>query len=412
MRDGREAVSQPCINTWKLFATINPGGGVILSFVFFAMFAAIGAMSPFLALYYHQLGLSGTQISLLFAVTPVLLLISQPIFGVMTDRSGHRGRMLSRLALVAAFTGGLMVLGTNLWTMLPLVMLWSFTAGAVPPIADSIALGESYRTGVSYPALRLWGSVGFLIVTALVGRIYTRIGLPWMFAAYALFMIVTWAFARRLPADGNSPHRKPLWPQLRRLLANRTLLLFLLFSGMLFTTQAAHSTFYTLRVLDVGGSAAMLGYTGGVAALTEVPVWLYLGRVASRVGPLPLLAFASLAYAIRWYLIGLATAPSVLLALQLLQAFSFAVFLPTAVTFVGELTPPDLRTSGQALLAMVNAGVATVVGLLIAGRLVDQIGSAGLYRVMAYVAASAGVGFLSLTLVSRRRLKRGVVLGG
>jgi PPP family 3-phenylpropionic acid transporter len=371
-----------------------------VSSVFFFLFGAIGALNPFLPMYYHQMGLSGTQISILMSVMPVLLFISQPLFGPLTDRSGHRGRMLSWLLLATGAAGLLVAAGHSFASLLPLVLLWSFFNGPIVPIADSVALGEIVATGISYPRLRLWGSVGFLLLTVGLGRLYTVVDLRWAFLAYGLANAAAWYCARRLPPEG-IPSRPPVWRDLVRLVRNPFLLALLLCCAIVQVSQAAHAAFFSIHLQSIGGSSSTAGLAWGLSALTEVPVFLALGRVTRRTGPLPLLVLSGCVFALRWYLYSLATVPGALVWLQLLQGLSFAIFMPTAVIVVGELTPPELRTSGQSLLGLVSAGLATVVGTLGAGRIVDQIGTAGLYRVASYVALTGGLGFL-LLLVARK----------
>lgn len=366
-----------------------------MSVVFFFLFGAIGAMVPFLSLFYRQAGLSGTEISLLLSATPVLLFISQPIFGPMADRSGHRGRLLATLLLVAGVASLFLPLGHTFWALLPLVLLWAFFTGPLVSIADSIALGEVQRTGVSYPQLRLWGSVGFVLITTGAGRLYNLIDLRWAFVLYAGLNMVTAWLSRRLPAEGLSA-RRPVWPVLKELLRNPLLTGFLVLSALMQTTQAAHTSFFSIHLENLGGTNGMVGLAWGIAAVTEVPVWLVLDKVVRRTGPLPLLALSGLVYGLRWWLYSVAPTAGAILWLQLLQGLSFALFLPTAVMLVGELIPEDLRTSGQALLVLVNMGIANILGNLAAGYIVDMAGTAMLYRVACYVALAAGIGFLLL----------------
>ncbi|HWI64398.1 MAG TPA: MFS transporter [Symbiobacteriaceae bacterium] len=382
-----------------------------MAVVFFFMFGAIGALSPFLSLYYKEVGLSPTEISLLMSVTPILLFISQPVFGPLTDRSGHRGRMLSLLLLVVAVTGGLVGFGRSFWTLLPLVALWSFFAGVLVPIGDSIALGEVVRRGVSYPQIRLWGSIGFLIVTMVMGQLFDSISRLWAFPIYSLFMVLGWFFARRLPADGLSAQRS-VWPALRGLLRNRRLVVFLLLSGVIAMANAAHAAFFSVHLAGIGGTNTMIGWAWALAAGVEVPLWLVLGKVTKRVGPLPMLAFAGFAFAIRFWLYGATTAPMALVGLQALQGLTFAIFMPTAVVFVGEMTGDELRTSGQALLVLVNSGVATILGTLGAGQVVEAHGTAVLYRLAGNVAFCAGIGFVLLLVVYSLRKRYQTVREG
>lgn len=364
--------------------------------VYFFFFAAVGALIPFLTLHYHNLGLSGTEISILMSVTPAMLFISQPIFGPLADRSGHRGLLLSRMFLIVAATGGLLVTGTSFWPLLALMTLWAFFSGPLVPIADSIALGEMGRTGVSYPRLRLWGSVGFLVVTMTAGSLYNHLDGRWAFFGYFAFNLVAWYYARRLPAEGVSSTRRAVWPDLKQLLSNRYLFLFLVLTAVLQSTNAAHQTFFSVRMAEIGATSGMIGMAWGIGALMEVPVWLVLGRVAKRVGVRSLLVFSGVMFGVRFWLYSVITVPEVLAGLQMFQAFTFAIFMPTAVMLVGELTPPHLRTTGQALLFLVKGGIASIFGTLAAGRVVDAIGTAGLYRSISYVAVVAGLGFLLL----------------
>ncbi|MFZ5828290.1 MAG: MFS transporter [Bacillota bacterium] len=366
-----------------------------MSGVYFFLFGAFGALGPFLSLYYRSAGLSGTEISILVSIPPLLLFVSQPIFGPLTDRSGHRGRMLAGLLLAASVAALLMPLGSSFVTLLPLILLWAFFAGPLVSTADSIALGEVQRTGVAYPQLRLWGSVGFVLTSTILGRLYNLLDLRWAFAFYAGMNLAAIWLSRRLPGDGISP-RRAIWPVLRQLLRNPLLVGFLFLSALMQTTQGAHQAFFSIHLEHLGGTRGMVGLAWGIAALVEVPVWMVLDRVARRTGPLPLLALSGFVYSLRWYLFSVVTSPEAVLWLMLLQAFSYAIFLPTAVMLIGQLIPDDLRTSGQALLVMVNSGIAMVLGNLTAGYIVDQSGTATLYQVASYVALASGLGFLLL----------------
>lgn len=370
--------------------------------VFFFLFGAVGALGPYLGLYFKEAGLTATEMGVLMTVSPVLLFVSQPLFGPLTDKAGHRGRMLAALLMVVAGAAQLLFFGTNFWSLLLMVALWSFFAGVLVPIADSIALGEVVRTGVAYPRLRLWGSIGFLLVSVGTGWLYRQVELRWMFPMYGVLMMVAWYFARRLPAEGVSAPRS-VWPALKALLRSRMLLAFLVISALTWMTQSAHQAFFSVHLAAIGGTSGTVGWAWGLAALMEVPVWWVLGSVTKKTGPLPILTVASLVYALRWFLFSVVTDPNVVLGLQVLQGFSFALFMPTAVMLVGDLVPPEVRTSGQALLVLFNGGFATIIATLGAGRIVDAGGTAALYRTSSYLALAGGIGFLLLMVALRLR---------
>lgn len=367
-----------------------------MSRVFFIFFVGYGALLPFLPVYYQQIGLPPGQIALLQSLSPLLVFLSQPIFGPLADRMGNRGRLLAGVLLATGLMGALLMLPRSFAALLPVVALFSFFRSVIVPLSDSIALGEAQRTGRSYSQLRLWGSLGFVVATNLLGFVYARYSIKLAFVVWLASMALGALIATRLPADGVKRKREPLGPSLKRLVANRELLLFLGVTSLVQMTEAAHATFFSIHLSGLGAAAGLVGLAWGLAALTEVPVWSVLPRFVRRWGALPILTVAATFYGIRWVIYGLVGSAPFLVGLQLLQGISFALFMPVAVEEVGRLTPPELRTSGQALLGIVSGGVATVIGTMVGGMLVDRAGTALLYTVMGGVAFVGALGYVGL----------------
>lgn len=366
-----------------------------MSRVYFLFYGAVGSLVPYLSPHYRDLGLSGVEISLLGSVGPAMLFVSQAIFGPLADRSGNRARVLSTLLVAAGVAGSSIALGRGFWSTLALVILWTFCNSPIGSLADSIALSEALHTGIPYPRIRLWGSLGFFLVTVLGGRVFDRWGRGLAFALYGALMLVAAAAARRAPAQGPRASQ-PVWPQLLRLALTPQVGSFLAFSCLIHVAIAGYTTFYSVRLVEVGGSNALLGAAWGLAALTEVPMWLWMSRWQRKPHPLSLLSLAAFTFALRWWLCGSISIPWVLAALQAFHAFSFAVYQPTAVEYMARLVPPELRSSGQGLLMVANAGLGFILGSMVAGQLVDLAGTAVMFKVMAALSLLAGIGLAIL----------------
>ena len=54
---------------------------------YFYYFAAVGLIEPFLTLYWRELGLSGSQIGILYSVTPAAGIVAPWVLGYLADRS-------------------------------------------------------------------------------------------------------------------------------------------------------------------------------------------------------------------------------------------------------------------------------------------------------------------------------------
>ena len=65
-----------------------------LSLYYLLVYSAIGITLPFFPQYLKSLGLTGTEVGLLLALSPALSLIAPPFWGQIADRTGRPGLVL------------------------------------------------------------------------------------------------------------------------------------------------------------------------------------------------------------------------------------------------------------------------------------------------------------------------------
>lgn len=152
---------------------------LLSAFLFLFFFAQAGAMS-FLAIWLKgPMHLSGAQAGTVFSANFVAAMVSQPIYGYVSDRFGLRRHVPFFIAAMVILCGFFFafvyapLLRTNL-------LLGAAIGGAylgVTFVAGSFAL-ESFvdrvgrRYGFEYSRVRLWGSLGFASAAVLSGRLY------------------------------------------------------------------------------------------------------------------------------------------------------------------------------------------------------------------------------------------------
>lgn len=78
----------------------SPAVRVTLYYTFY--WGVVGVYYPFLTFYLADLGLSGTEIGVLYALLPLMALVAAPFVSLLADRRGWRVRLLTGalLALV------------------------------------------------------------------------------------------------------------------------------------------------------------------------------------------------------------------------------------------------------------------------------------------------------------------------
>jgi PPP family 3-phenylpropionic acid transporter len=261
------------------------------------------------------------------------------------------------------------------------------------------------RAGASYARIRLFGSLGFVVVAQglglalgargdLRGDVLVPLSVVACVAGYALV-------ARRLPAAPPPPSR-PSLADLSALLDDRRLLAILGICALHWAGCAPFHLFYGVLVRDHGLAA---GYTGlgmatGVGA--EIGFLLLFPRLERRLSLGSLLAVAFAGTSLRWALVSRADSAAALVGLQVLHGLTFGLFWGAAVKAMSIAVPSRLRATGQALFSAVVFSGGNAVGYALSGAGYDRYGSAS--PLFAW-AAALELAPLALVLALARRLE-------
>ena len=345
---------------------------------YFLYYGAIGCYFPYVTLYFERLGLSGKAIGALAALAPLVLLGAGPAWGALGDRFRIH-RYLLPLATFGPILPMLLLARTGQfqWLALLLVTAAFFSTPSVALI-DSAVLDLVEDTGQTYGSIRVWGSIGFTVVTWGMGYVLKLAGLPWMFYSYGVFMLLAALVALRLPA------RRRTWQtnfraSLGELLGQRPLALFLLSAFLVGAAFSASLSFYPLHLQALGGDAAWIGLAGALGAVTEMPALFYSQALFRRLGVRGSLVMAYAVYAVRWAILALVRSPLLALLTQLLHGLSFGAFLVGGVAYVDEHTPAGLSATAQSLFVAMVFGLGSASGALIGGWLYDTFKAAGMF---------------------------------
>ena len=378
---------------------VRPGRSDLIEVFYFFYYQSVGIYMTFLPAYLRGLGLSGREISTVFAVTPLLALVVPLAWAYLADRTHRHDRVL-RVVVGGAWLGFVpMLFARSFAAILVGWALYALFAVAVGGLADAFAVAR-VRAGAVYGRLRLWGSVGYVVAAVAVGALLSARGR----AADRLVPIAMWltlgcAFSRRCRLRGaGEPPRARAPPTSSRCCAIRACAC--CWRSRRCTGSAWRPTTSTSACsCTTSGSAAVVGprlldrrRDGGV-------VLMMFHRLQARFRLPTLLAAAFAVSAARWLAIAVVSAPWALIALQALHGMTFGMFWSAAIALVAATVPASLRATGQALLIMaINVGAA--VGNAITGRVYDAYGS----RLLFLLAAIGELAPLAVVIAARRRL--------
>jgi PPP family 3-phenylpropionic acid transporter len=351
---------------------------------YFLFFAAISCLVPFMALFYRSLGLTGSQIGLLTGITPLITLVAAPFWTGLAD-STRRHKLVMAGLIAGTVAAALLILQMDAFFWLLLVVsVYSFLQAPVASLSDSATMSMLGENRDRYGRVRLWGTLGWGVVAPAAGLVIQRTSLDWAFYLFAGFMgatlIVSLWFA--FPRASQSV---PFAEGMRTLLRNRRWMFFLAMVFLCGIGTSTVSSYLFVFMEDLQASKTLMGIALTIATVSELPVMFFANRLLRRFNPRGVLLLALVTVAVRVLLYSLSGAAWQVLLIQLLHGLTFPVIWVAGVSYADEIAPPGLKASAQGMFGGTLMGFGAAVGSLLGGVLLQQVGSAGMYRVTGFV---------------------------
>lgn len=380
----------------------RPAPIAALAALYLLYLGAIGVFATYVPLHLAAVGLSASQIGLLFSGRSTFNLVSQPMVTSFADRIGRPDRVVQ-----FCLFGALLVASLGPWAS-EVEPRWRFAAWAVvfwamAPLSSSVVPlidAEIVRARGSrgYGRVRLWGSVGFGTFVwgfgALTGHLDESIAgglsVGVLIALLGVAALVSW----RLPAGrGRQPTDPPPVPGRR--LITPVFASFLLCHLLHWASVTAYNLFLSLHVAEHGWSTAVTGQAVAVAIVAEIIGFRLATRLVGDDGErmLPLVFAVSAA---RWIATALAPSAFVLVALQAAHVLGFGLWYASAIAAMGRFAPLSLRSTLQGTFAAVVFAGGGILGSAAGGALIDAFGTRGAF----FGAAGADVAALIVALIA------------
>lgn len=371
--------------------------------IYFIYYSGFAIYLPFINIYYRDIGLSGLEIGIINTLSPLIGMLSAPLWGILNDRFGK-----TRVLLVVAVAGSILACwgiaaANSFIILLPITGLFSLFYSTLVPMIDSntlLLLGDRRER---YGAIRLWGSIGYVVMTLLGGLVLNWLGLFWIFPIFTLCMLVFliaifWYPVR--PVDLGKATRlfSSLWVMLRQ----PRWLVFILSVMFMWVAANGMHTFLGVYMKDLGGDESLIGITMAVAGASEIPVMYYGAWLLKRFAPRRMIAAAMLAYMLRMLLYGFMPSPIWAPYINILNGVTFGLFWIGSIAYVNELAPDEIKATSQGLLLAV-LNLASLISTTFSGWLYDIAGPANMFLIFALCSLVAVTIFVLGTLGNRRR---------
>lgn len=377
------------------------------SFYFF-YFITVGIVVPYWSLHLKYLDFNATEIGQLMGILLLTKVIAPNIWAVIADRMAYeKGSSLGLLKFATIATLAfycLMFWATSFWTVAAVMVAYCLFWNACLPQLEAATLNHlknnasnedpDNKSSYGYGAIRLWGSIGFIVSVMGVGTLMDFYGpvviLP--AGAVGLLSIVIVSFWMR-SGKAKPANTSASTASIRQLLNTKIMLLLLLCVAMQMT-HAPFYTFFSIYLESYHYSKTHIGILWSVGVLFEIGIFLISYRLLRRYRLANLLSFTFAVASVRWFLVAqYPESGGIILFSQILHAITYGLYHSIMIQLIDRFFQGRYQIRGQALYSSVTFGIGGAAGSILSGYMWSAYGGNFLFFAAAYL-------MLAVTIVS------------
>ncbi len=370
-----------------------------------------------LALWLADHGIGPERIGLINALPLIVVVLLSVSVGRLADRaSDWRGAIVACSAVAAAASAALFFVH-SFWAI---AIVWTLTTAPLLlmiPVVDAATVRMAARIGVPYGAIRVWGTIGYIVVAILTGWVMQAYGDGLFVGLLATANALRLGIALLLPqlrapekpvaSEAIAPPNRSEAAELKDLL--RPWFLAPVLAGSLLSgSHSVLNGFSPLLWKREGVSEGLIGIYLAVGPIAEIVAMLMAGRLLARFEPRRVMIACCLIGVVRWCGLVAPPWPALVALLQTLHLVTFGLGYVCFVVFVDQSSHLAIAAQAQSFAATVR-NIVSILAFAAFGRLIDQLGAYAYFG----AAAMCGLGALlclgSLALhpdLHRRRAPR------
>ena len=364
-------------------------------------------MVPYLGVFLDARGFSSADIGQLSAFITLSRIIGPYLWALVADYSGKNLATLQIGCLLSVLTLCLVMVVEGFWALTLVIGLMMLFTTAILPQIEVLTMSCVQGNSTRYGRIRLWGSVGYIVLTIFTGSMIDRFSaeapVVITMVVLGLLFLVSLKLVEVETSNKAQQNGEPIWPKIK----TPVFICFLLSALLLQVSFGAYYGFFALYARDLGYSGQATGWLIAVGVIVEVGLFVVAGNVIRTCGVKWVLVLSMGLTALRWAILAsLAHNIYWLVFSQMLHAFSFAMTHAASIHFIHQYFDKNFQSRGQAIYISIAFGIGGAIGNFWAGNFWQQGAGAQLTFWLASAAAFGGA--LCLLPIASKAMKNKV----
>ena len=377
----------------------------IIASQYFLYFGVLGIFLPYFNLYCYHIGFTGFQIGALSALRSVTLVLFALVWGALADRYQIRRPIYILCNIISTIIWVFYLYTTDFLAMLFITAFYGMFYAPIISFLEAFSMDILGKKKKSYGKVRAWGSIGFILVVIILGKIIDIYSIKLILVLILAGSLLQASISFKIPDIKIS--KKDLLSPVTKSLLNIRVIIFLFCAFLMLVSHGAYYGFFSIHLENLGYSNTFIGVAWALASTSEILVMIKSDRILKTFSPEKILMFSFIVAALRWFILFFATSETIILISQLLHAVTYGTFHMASIIYIDLLSPDKNKTLGQAINNAATYGLGLMVGFFLSGYLYENIDTSFLFIISSLIAIAGGVIFKGFHLL--QYLKNGAL---
>jgi PPP family 3-phenylpropionic acid transporter len=379
-----------------------------LSRFYFFYYFFVGSFVPYWGIYLQSENFSPSSIGILLSLFQISRIVAPNFWGWLADHTGHRVKWIkltSFLGLIG-FIGVFWAKGF-FWIFLVMSALSLFTSSTLP-LAESLTLAHLATTDGHYSRIRLWGSIGFIVASLLLGYLIDLQGINILLWVLLIAQTIIFFLSNTIPETKETHHKKndlSIW----KIIKTPSVVALLIGCTLMVSAHGVLYNFYSIYLKEHGYSSATIGWLWAVGVICEIFIFMLMPKILRRYSLKTILLMSLFLGVIRFILIGASPDHFYLLFIaQMFHAATFGSFHAASIEVIAYFFKGRNQSRGQAIYNSVAYGIGGTIGGLGGGYLIQYLGGQIGFMI---AAISPLIGFIVIWFGLKLEIKGNKIFG-
>lgn len=354
----------------------------------FLQFGSLGFILPFINLFYSRNGITAEKIGVLITLGAIISIVISPMLGAIAAKSKNPISIIQISLLLSGLFQGFISQQTSMFAFAVLVILYSMALASVLPLSISMTqdILDKVNGKAGYGSIRLFGSLGWSLVTINAGQMVENYGIKSIFIGYIVLVILSAIVLNFINYRSEETVTKgkgnlSFIAGIKSILKDRALIGFGFTVLVLNLAMVGTRGFEPLFFDSLGAPESLIGIAVTISAMVEVPVMLWADKLLKLLNSTNIIRISIVLIILRTFVILISPTIPMLIVGRYIVGISYGFYAIANAQFIRERAQSGQNALLQAIYNITIPGIAAVLVTPFVGRIYDREGGVSLYRI-------------------------------